>query len=77
MDDTNLSQQDTKWGAIFDLQFHEVVRLTIPSKEWKIRVNEKDFSDWINKQSRHSLFLDGAAKCNLGKARVGGVIKNT
>lgn len=76
LEDTNLSQQDFEWGIMMGLQFYEVVRLSNPSKEWKIRVNEKYFSYWINKNPKHSLFFDGAAKANPGKACVGGVIKN-
>jgi ribonuclease HI len=76
MDDSNLCQQDIDWGASFDLQFQKAVSTIIPPKEWQIRENEKDFYDWISKQSRHSLFFDGAAKGNPGKAGAGGVIKN-
>jgi hypothetical protein len=39
----------------------------------QIRENEKDFYEWISKQSRHSLFFDGAAKGNPRKVDAGGV----
>ena len=45
-------------------------------ESWQIRLNEKDFSDWLIKQSSPLLFFDGATKGNLGKAGAGGVIKN-
>lgn len=58
------------------LKFSEIVRQSKSSIEWKIRSNEKDFSIWSSKQSRPTLFFDGAAKGNPGLASAGGVIKN-
>ena len=54
----------------------KVVRTIIPPKDWKIRVNEKYFFDWIIKKLIHSLFFDGATKGNPRKFGAGGVIKN-
>jgi len=58
------------------LQFSVAARQSKISKDWQIRLNEKDFSSWIIKQSRHTLFFDGVAEGNPGKAGVRGVIKN-
>ena len=76
LEEKNLSQQDLEWGDMMGLQFFVAVRQSKTSKEWKIRLNEKDFFACINKQSRHTLFFDGAVKGNPGKAGAGGVIKN-
>ena len=58
------------------LEFSVETRKNKIDIDWKIRVNGKDFSGWIIKQARHSLFFDGVAKGNPGKAGAGGVIKN-
>ena len=73
-DDSNLSQQDIAWGASLDLQFQPAVRNVPPLKDWQIRKSETDLQDWLNSHSRHSLFFDGAAKGNPGKAGAGGVV---
>lgn len=75
-DDSNLSQQDIAWGSFLDLHFQKEVRNVPPPKAWQIRESETDFQDWITTQSRHSLFFDGAAKGNPGKAGAGGVVLN-
>eukprot|EP00253_Pinus_taeda_P017362 PITA_17362 len=75
-DDTNLNQQDIIWGSILDLQFQLADRISLPIKNWQIRKSKDDFQDWLKAHSRHSLFFDGAAKGNPGKAGAGGVIVN-
>eukprot|EP00253_Pinus_taeda_P001840 PITA_01840 len=75
-DDNNLSQQDITWGSLLDLQSQPAVRIALPNKNWQIQKSEDDFQDWLKSLSRHSLFFDGAAKGNPGKAGVGGVIVN-
>jgi len=72
--DSNLSQQDIAWGSFLDLHFQPAVRIAPPLKDWQIRKSETDFKDWLNSHSRHSLFFDGAAKGNPGKAGAGGVV---
>jgi ribonuclease HI/exonuclease III len=76
LEETNLSQQDIEWGERLGLQFAQAARQSKPSKEWQIRLKEKDFSAWLNNHSKHTLLFDGAAKGNPGKAGAGGVIKN-
>ena len=76
LEDSNLNQQELDWGAKMGLKFSESVRQSKPPLEWQIRSNEKDFSIWSSKKSRPSLFFDGVAKGNPGKAGDGGVIKN-
>lgn len=44
------------------------------NKNWKLRLEDKEFAEWIKEQKRHILFFDGAAKNNPVKAGVGGVI---
>ena len=44
---TNLSQQKIDWGERLGLQFAQVARQSKPSKEWKIRLNEKYFSSLV------------------------------
>ena len=74
--DSNLSQQDIAWGSFLDLRFQKDVRNAPFPKAWQIRESKKYFQDWIINQTRHSLFFDGEAKGNPGKAGVGGVILN-
>jgi hypothetical protein len=75
-DESNLSQQDISWGSTLDIRFTPTVRKSPTIKEWKIRKSETDFQDWLKTQARHSLFFDGAAKGNPGKASAGGVVVN-
>jgi ribonuclease HI len=75
-DDSNLSQQDIAWGSTLDIRFTPTVRKAPTIKEWQIRKSETDFQDWLKTQARHSLFFDGAAKGNPGKAGAGGVVVN-
>ncbi len=75
-DDSKLSQQDIIWGSILGLQFQPAIRNTPIIKDWQIRKFESDFQDWIETQARHSLFFDGVAKGNPGKAGAGGVVLN-
>ena len=75
-DDSNLSQQDITWGSTLDIQFHPAVRKAPTIKDWQIRKSKTDFQDWIKSQARNSLFFDGAAKGNPGKAGAGGVVVN-
>ena len=58
------------------LQFFVAERKSTTNKEWKIRLNENDFSTWIKNKSIYTLFFDEAAKGNLGKVGARGVIKN-
>jgi ribonuclease HI len=76
LSDLNLSQQDLEWGASLDLRFSGDTRQQKDIKEWKFRGKEKDLSDLLLRQSRCSLFFDGAAKGNPGLAGAGGIIKN-
>eukprot|EP00253_Pinus_taeda_P013310 PITA_13310 len=73
-DDSNLSQQDRDLGFVLTLSFLKPRSSPPALEEWKIRKNEKDFQDWLSNQSIPSLFFDGAAKGNPGKAGVGGHI---
>jgi hypothetical protein len=74
--DLNLSQQDLEWGASLDLQFSGDIRQHKDIKEWQFRGKENDLSDLLLRQSRCSLFFDGAAKGNPGLAGAEGIIKN-
>ena len=76
MSDLNLSQQDLEWGASLDLQFSGDIRKHKDIKEWQFRGKENDLSDLLLRQSRYSLFFDGAAKGNPRLAGAGGIIKN-
>lgn len=75
-DDANLSPQDISWGSNIGLQFHPANRAVPPHKNWHIRKSEDEFKNWLKVMSRHTLFFDGAAKGNPGKAGAGGVILN-
>lgn len=75
-DDSNLSQQDITWALTLGLQVRPADKNTPIIKDWQIRKSENDMQSWIKMQERHSLFFDGAAKSNLGKAGVGGIILN-
>lgn len=44
------------------------------NKNWNLRLEDKEFAEWIKEQKRHILFFNGAAKNNPGKAGAGGVI---
>eukprot|EP00253_Pinus_taeda_P029420 PITA_29420 len=76
-DDTNLSQQDTEFGATLNLNFQKSKIPPICLKYWQIRKIEEEFQSWLSKQTLPSLFFDGAAKGNPGMARAGGLIINT
>ena len=58
------------------MQFHPANRAVPSHKNWHIRKSEDDFKEWLNALSRYTLFFDGAAKGNPGKAGAGGVIVN-
>ena len=76
MFDSNLSQQDLVWGASLDLQFSGETRQHNDTKEWQFRGKENELSNFLIRQSRYTLFFDGAAKGNPGKAGVSGIIRN-
>jgi hypothetical protein len=66
--DLNLSQQDLEWGASLDLRFSGDTRQLKDIKEWQFKGKENDLSGLLLRQSRCSLFFDGAAKGNPGLA---------
>ena len=41
---------------------------------WKIRISEKEFSEWWQRKNKVSIFFDGASKGNPRKAGAGGLI---
>ena len=75
-DDLNLSQQDINWGSYLELQFQKSANSISLLKDWQIRLSTNEFKDWATNQQRFSLFFDGAAKANPGRAGAGGVILN-
>jgi ribonuclease HI len=46
----------------------------IKRQDWKLRLNNNEFSQWKRQQHTSLLFFDGAATGNPGVAGVGGVI---
>ena len=48
----------------------------IHNSSWKIRMRDKDFSDWVRRCNTHLLYFDGTSKSNPGKAGAGGIICN-
>lgn len=49
---------------------------TRTTQNWKIRLNEEEFSNWKGNQNRFFLLFDRAYKNNLGKAGAGGTIND-
>ena len=41
---------------------------------WRVRLLEKDFSEWWQRKNKVSIFFDGASKGNLRNVGVGGLI---
>ena len=72
----NLSQNDKDWSNMMGFTISTNLRQNKTKENWQIRLNEKDFSEWLIKHSSFFLFFDGAANGNFGKAGAGGVIKN-
>ena len=64
LDGEDLSEQDFEWITILYLHFKDIGRPPIPLKDWQIRVNSTEFSEFCTKQARTALFFDGAAKGN-------------
>lgn len=52
------------------------LRDTPIAQNWKIRLNEEEFTNWKGNQKWFFLFFDMASKNNLGKAGVGGIIND-
>ena len=75
-DDLNLNQQDIHWGSSLELQFQNSANSISLPKDWQIRFSANDFKDWATNQQRFSLFFDGAAKANIGRAGTRGIILN-
>lgn len=44
------------------------------SHNWKIRLKQDEFNEWLYNNNSHTLFFDGASKKNPGASGVGGVI---
>ena len=76
--DSNLNQLDTIWGSSLNLQFRQPDKNIFSPEDWQIRgKNKEEFQDWISNHMAHSLFFDGAAKGNPGKAGARGTVNNT
>ena len=76
LDGADLSEHDSKWIVMLDLNFIDIVRPLTPLKDWKIWVNATDFSEFCTKLACSVLFFDGAAKENPGISGAGGIVGN-
>ena len=75
MDHNNLEQEEKDWigKAILENNGKAGPKKAPTTRNWKLRMSEKELEEWRKNQNSFSLFFDGASKTNPGKAGVGGV----
>ena len=56
-------------GSLQPTKFQKDSSKPFTKPKWKMRLLEKEFSEWWQRQNKVSVFFDGASKGNLGIAK--------
>jgi len=78
VDHNNLQQEERDWigKAILENNGKIGPKKAPTTRNWKLRMSEKEFEEWRKNQNRFSLFFNGVSKNNPGKAGASGVISD-